>query len=185
MTRLTTIRAVAVLVATVSLAGCGETGYEGTGTAACPALPADVVAAVAGNLSASGEGYEPDADDPEGGSLPARSQSDGGILYRCRWATTEGGAGITVFVTQTSADRVAEVTTWLREQRGPDLTAGASGYGRALYAGGDQGAPHARWACGDRVLEVDLDSPKDGTDALQGVKRLAEALVPKLGCPPS
>jgi len=33
---------------------------------------------------------------------------------------------------------------------------------------------------GDSVLEVGLDSAKDDADALQGVKRLAEALVPWL-----
>ncbi len=37
----------------------------------------------------------------------------------------------------------------------------------------------ARWG-GDSVLEVGLDSAKDDADALRGVKRLAEALVPWL-----
>jgi hypothetical protein len=41
------------------------------------------------------------------------------------------------------------------------------------------GARRAWWG-GDSVLDVGLDSAKDDADALQGVKCLAEALVPWL-----
>jgi hypothetical protein len=172
----------AVLAAVLSLAGCGDDPYAGTGTAACPALPGDVVAEVAGDLSAGGEGYEPHQGRPEDGTLPVAEDTRDDIPYGCWWATTDGGAGLTVTVTVKDPASMQTEIGYVSRKQGLALSAPeVTGSGRAFDV---EGSPQARWICGDRMLQVELDSPKDDTDPLAGAKRLAETLVPQLGCPP-
>ena len=171
----------AALAALLSLAGCGEDPYAGTGTAACPALPGDVVAAVTGDLSAEGAGYEPHEDRPEDGTLPVAQDTRDDIPYGCWWATTDGGAGLTVTVTVKDPASMETELQFLGTKQGPELSAaGVPGTGRAFDL---EGSPQARWVCGDRMLQVELGSPTEDGDPLAGAKRLAEALVPQLGCP--
>ena len=176
------------LGAGLSLGGCGLFGggsaYDGTGTAACPALPGGVVAQVAGDLSADGKGPGGDAAPPQSGSLPVVGQSTSTVRYSCQWATTDGDTGLQVYVRESNAPGVREAEAYLRQQQGPELAAPVSGYGRAFRPGGT-GSAQARWVCDYRTLQVDVFSPKDGTDPVTGARRLAEALVPRLGCPPA
>ena len=186
MTRTTTRRSriaapAAVLAAVVSLAGCGADPYDGTGTAACPALPGDAVAQAGGDLSAEGKGYEPHEDRAETGTLPVPEDTRDDIPYGCWWATTDGGAGLTVTVTVKDPASMETELQFLGTKQGPELSAaGVPGTGRAFDL---EGSPQARWVCGDRMLQVEVNSPKDGGDPRAGAKRLAEALVPQLGCP--
>jgi hypothetical protein len=175
------VAAVLLALLALPLSGCSS-GYDGTGTSACPALPGDVVAAVAGDLSADGAGPEPREDRPESGALPPSGDGEGGVLYRCQWATTDGGTGLQVYLRTSDETRVAADEAYLRQQDGPELSAPVSGYGRAFVPGGS-GAAQARWLCDARELQVDLFSPKDGTDPVAGAARLTTAIAPKLGCP--
>jgi hypothetical protein len=173
------------LAAGLLLAGCsdvaGADAYDGTGTAACPALPGDVVAAVAGDLSAEGEGYEPHQDRPQDGTLPVPPDTGDDIPFGCWWATTDGGAGLTVQVTVKNPASMEPEVRYVARQEGPELTASVPGTGRAFDAGG---TAEARWVCDDRMLQVRLGSPADeGGDPLNSVQRLAEVLVPQIGCP--
>lgn len=151
----------AVALVLGALAGCGSPAYDGTGTAACPALPVDLVAQVAGALSADGKGPDDVAAGPQSGSLPVVGQSTSGVRYRCQWGTRDGGTGLQVYVRDNNELGVREAQDFLRRQQGPELTAPVSGVGRAFRLSGN-GSAQARWVCDFRTLQVDLFSPKGG-----------------------
>jgi hypothetical protein len=175
-----TALAAAALGVTALLAGCGDDAWDGSGTAACPALPADVVAAVAGDLAAGEDAKGPAGRPPETGTL-SPDPTDTGLLYGCHWATADGeGWGLQVTLESTSRAELPEVARRVNQwqAKGTPLTGTVQGQGLAYPDDGGR----ATWYCEFRVLDVQLSSPKEGTDGVTGAKRLAEALLPETGC---
>jgi hypothetical protein len=171
----------AVALTGVSACGSPDTFEAGEGTPACRELPVDVVTAVAGDLAADPEG--PGGRAPEVGSLPA-STTDTGTLYTCQWARAaedEDGWAVQVTVETTSEQGLTEARAALDRWQGQPLTAaGIQGSGKAYL---ENSLARAVWTCDYRTLDVKLGSPAEGTDAVTGAKRLAEALIPEAGCP--
>jgi hypothetical protein len=160
------------------LAGCGEDAWDGSAdAAACPALPADVVADVAGGLATAD-----DAADAEKGAL-SPAQTATGDFYRCTWPTADGdGDGLRVSLRSSSRTDLPQTADLVESRRGTGVAlagGGVQGEG-AAFADGDGG--RAIWYCEFRVLDVQLRSPKEGTVAATGARRLAEALIPQTGC---
>jgi len=163
------------------LAGCGDDAWDGSAdTAACPALPADVVADVAGGLATAD-----DAPEAENGAL-SPAQTATGDFYRCTWPTSDSedgdGDGLRVSLRSSSRTDLPQTADLVESRRatGTALAGGGVQGEGVAFADGDGG--RAIWYCEFRVLDVQLLSPKEGTVAVAGAQRLAEALIPQTGC---
>jgi hypothetical protein len=170
------VAAVAVLGACAGLAGCSPDTYDGGDGAACPQLPLDVVTEVADGLAADPKG--PGGSPPESGKLPA-SPSATGVVYRCRWSGAEdddGSWALSVTVETSSADDLAVTRRSVERWSGRALSGSAPGSGKSFL---ENGVARAAWICDFRKLDVQIADPAEGSD---GAARLAEALIPKIGC---
>lgn len=159
---------------------------------ACPQLPAGVIRETVADLdSASPSPSNRGRASGEEGSLPATKTNE--IAYSCYWPSIPGGERPYAFRVDVAPISVTSVEAYRRDmhQRADAVTlqSSSSGFGAVFYYDRSDSIT-ARWVCGPRpgvadtqMMDLDLYQPKRPQDPKGDAKKLAEAIIPLLGCP--